>query len=133
MVGVVFCQQHIHTHILQNITLPLNFVVDVHNWLFPRLNSSLKSFMQKEQWTLTEKLTIGGRVSFSWIMQSLTPSVWSKLISLGWCRVFIPLQKIVTISGVLGDLINYHSLHSPYDTQYCEIFTKKGNWVDCIL
>ena len=33
-----------------------------------------------------------------------------------------PSKKIVTISGVLGDLINYHSLCSLDDTQYCAIF-----------
>ena len=36
-----------------------------------------------------------------------------------------PFQKNVTIPGVLGDLINYHPLHSPYDTQYCAIFTER--------
>ena len=35
------------------------------------------------------------------------------------------LLKKVTTSGMLSDLINYCSLHSPYDTQYCAIFMKR--------
>ena len=50
-----------------------------------------------------------GYVSFFWIMQSLTP-LW---------------KKIVANSGVLGDLINYRSLCSPYNTQYCAIFMER--------
>ena len=68
---------------------------------------------------------MGGHVSYSWIMPSLIPSVPSELICLEWSTVLIPFNKIVTISGVLGDLINYHSLCSPYDTQYCTIFMAK--------
>ena len=36
--------------------------------------------------------------------------------------IYTPSKKIVTNSGVLGDLKNYHSLCSPYDTWYCAIF-----------
>ena len=39
--------------------------------------------------------------------------------------IYTPSKKIVANSGVLGDLINYRSLHSPYNTVLCNIYGKK--------
>ena len=39
--------------------------------------------------------------------------------------IYTPLKKIVTNPDVLGDLINYCSLCSPYDTQYYAIFMER--------
>ena len=58
---------------------------------------------------------MGGCVSFP----SMKQADISKMVE----AIYTSLKKIVTISGVLGDLINYHSLHSPYDTQL------GGGWV----
>ena len=95
--------------------------MDIHKFDFLR---GISKFYAKEQYPLTEKLAIGGRVSFSWIMQSLAPSVWSQLICLGIVQgIYTPSKKM---SLFLSDIINYRPLHSPYDTQYCAIFTERS-------
>ena len=104
--------------------LPLNFA-DVDNWLFVRLTSLFKVLCKRTADTYRE--TGYGRLCFFFLENAITgseclkPADISRIVQ----GIYTPLKKIATISGVLGDLINYHSLHSPYDTQYCAIFMER--------
>ena len=91
------------------------------------LNSSFESFMQKNSRSLNYCKTGYRRLCFFFLDNTITSFKFLKLADIlrKSQGIYTPSKKIVTVSGVLGVLINYRSLHSPYDTQYCANFMEK--------
>ena len=115
-----------HTHIAKHDLAPKLCLWTFINLTFCVVRQFISKFYAKEWQTLTEKLAIGGCVSL-FLDNAITGSKYLKPADI--CRIcagyLYPFKFFFTISGVLGDLINYHSLRSLYNTQYCAIFMER--------